>query len=80
MIVISSLKIYQKTIRVDNMMNATTFMDGFMNKLNADGFTKDNQPNKGPELTRDFIDEQIKAFDRLLNFGLIESATRENNK
>lgn len=30
------------------MMKADDSMEGFMNKLKADSFAKDNQPNKGP--------------------------------
>ena len=38
------------------------FMDGFMNKLKADSFAKDNQPNKESEVNEEFFNEQLPKF------------------
>lgn len=58
-----------------DMMKAKEFMDGFMDKLKADDFAKDNQPNKGPEIDKDFIQKQLSSYANLLNSGIIEKAT-----
>ena len=57
------------------MTKAKVFMDGFMHKLRADDFAKDNQPNKGPEINAEFITEQITSYVNLLNSGIIEKTT-----
>lgn len=58
-----------------DMTKAEVFMDGFMSKLKADDFIKDNQPNKGPEINADFIKEQLLSYTNLLNSGIIEKTT-----
>lgn len=57
------------------MTKASVAMDRFMDKLNRDGFNKDNQPNNGPELTTAFIEEQLQSFTDLMRSGLVDAAT-----
>ncbi len=57
------------------MMKADDFMDGFMNKLKADSFAKDNQPNKESEVNEEFFNEQLSSYINLLNSGIIEKTT-----
>lgn len=57
------------------MTKANVFMDDFMSKLKADSFVKDNQPNMGPEINAEFIDEQLSSYVNLLKSGIIERAT-----
>lgn len=58
------------------MTKATTFMDAFMEKLNTNGFNKDNQPNKGPELTKEFVVEQVEAYTHLIKSEIFNAATK----
>ena len=57
------------------MKKAKVFMDDFMNKLRADDYEKDNQPNKGPEINAEFIAEQLSAYADVINSGIIEKVT-----
>lgn len=58
------------------MTKAITFMDAFMEKLNTNGFNKDNQPNKGPELTTEFVEEQVEAYTHLIKSEIFNVATK----
>lgn len=58
------------------MTKAKTFMDSFMEKLNTDGFNKDNQPNKGPELTTEFVDRQLESYTNLVKSEIFNVATK----
>lgn len=58
------------------MTTARKFMDSFMEKLNTNGFNKDNQPNKGPELTKNFVEKQVKSYANLLKSEIFNDATR----
>lgn len=60
------------------MTKASVAMDRFMERLNSDGFKKDNQPNIGPELTSEFVEEQLQSFTDLLRSGLVDAATGFN--
>ena len=57
------------------MTKANVFMEGFMNKLRADDFKKDNQPNIGPDINAEFITEQLSSYVNLLNSGILEKTT-----
>ena len=57
------------------MTEAKTFMDEFMEKLSINGFNKDNQPNKGPELTEEFVSEQVKSYTHLIKSEIFNVAT-----
>ncbi len=57
------------------MTKAQKVMDRFMSKLQADDFAKDNQPNKGPEMNQEFMDQQLSSYLHLLNSGIIEKTT-----
>lgn len=59
------------------MTKANVFMDGFMSKLKADSFAKDNQPNMGPEINAEFIAGQLSSYANLLKSGIIEKTTRQ---
>ncbi len=58
------------------MTKAKTFMDSFMEKLNTNGFSKDNQPNKGPELTKEFVGKQVESYTDLVKSEIFNIATR----
>lgn len=58
------------------MTKAKVFMDSFMEKLNKDGFYKDNQPNKGPELTVEFVDKQVESYTNLIKSEIFKVATK----
>jgi len=58
------------------MTNAKKFMDSFMEKLKADGFNKDYQPNKGPELTKELVDMQIESYTTLIKSEIFNVATK----
>lgn len=56
------------------MTDANVAMDRFMERLENNEFKKENQPNNGPELTPEFIEEQVQSFSRILESGLVEAA------
>lgn len=56
------------------MTEAKAVMDQFMERLGRDGFGKDNQPNDGPEISLDFIEEQLRSYSSLLKSGIVEVA------
>ncbi len=56
------------------MTEANIVMDNFMKKLDADKYEKDNQPNNGPKIDSDFIDEQLTSYSKLLKSGILEAA------
>lgn len=60
---------------VIDMTEAKTVMENFMKKLAADGYKKENQPNHGPQLNMDFIDDQLKSYSRMLKSGILDAAT-----
>ena len=59
------------------MTEAKVVMDNFMKKLAADGYKKENQPNNGPEIDLDFVDEQIMSYSKLLKSGIVDAALNE---
>ena len=59
------------------MTEAKVVMDNFMKKLAADEYKKENQPNNGPELNLDFIDEQLMSYSKLLKSGILKAALGE---
>ena len=42
-----------------------------------DEFEKENQPNNGPEISLEFIDDQLQSYSKLLNSGIVEAALSE---
>ena len=62
---------------VIGMTEAKVVMDGFMERLGNNGFEKENQPNNGPEISLDFIDEQLQSYYKLLMSGIVEAALSE---
>ena len=62
------------------MTKANVFADNFMNKLKSDGFVKDNQPNKGPEIDAEFVAEQLSSYVNLLKSGIIEKTTQKEKE
>ncbi len=62
------------TKEVMNMTEAKVVMDNFMKKLAADEYKKENQPNNGPEINLDFIDEQLKSYSKLLKSEVFRAA------
>ena len=48
-----------------DMTEAQLVMDNFMKKLAADEYKKENQPNNGPEINADFIEEQVMSYSKL---------------
>ncbi len=54
------------------MMKAEEFMKEFMSELDGDLFTKDNQPNDGPEITDAFIEDRLKGYEGLLQSGILD--------
>ena len=59
------------------MTEAKIVMDNFMKKLAADEYKRENQPNNGPEINLDFIDEQLMSYSKLLKSGILEAALGE---
>lgn len=59
------------------MTDAGTVMDRFMEKLATDGYKKENQPNNGPKISLDFIDEQRLSYSKLLKSGMMKAALGE---
>ena len=59
------------------MTEAKVVTDNFMKKLAADEYKKENQPNNGPELNLDFIDEQLMSYSKLLKSGILKAALGE---
>lgn len=62
---------------VIGMTEAKAVMDNFMKRLAADEYKKENQPNNGPEINLDFIDEQVMSYSKLLKSGIIDAALNE---
>lgn len=56
------------------MTEASIVMDRFMEKLGNDEFPKENQPNNGPEISQDFINDQVQSYSKLLKSGIVEAA------
>lgn len=65
------------TREVMNMTEAKVVMDNFMKKLAEDEYKKENQPNNGPEINLDFIDEQLKSYSKLLKSEVFRKALGE---
>lgn len=59
------------------MTEAKVVMDNFMKKLAADEYKKENQPNNGPGIDADFIDEQLKSYSKLLESEVFRKALGE---
>ena len=57
------------------MTEAKKFMDSFMEKLNTGGFNKDNQPNSGPELTIEFVEQQVETYTNIIRSDIFNAAT-----
>ena len=62
---------------VTNMTEAHVVMDRFMERLGNNEFKKENQPNNGPEISRDFIDAQLQSYSKLLKSGILDAALKE---
>lgn len=62
---------------VIDMTEAQLVMDNFMKKLAADEYKKENQPNNGPEINADFIEEQVMSYSKLLKSGIIDAVLNE---
>lgn len=62
------------------MTDTNIAMDRFMEKLGNNEYKKVNQPNNGPELTSEFIAEQLQSFTDLLESGIVDAAVSLNNK
>lgn len=62
---------------VIDMTEAKVVMDNFMEKLAADEYKKENQPNNGPEIDVDFIDAQLMSYSKLLKSDMIKAALDE---
>ena len=60
-----------------NMSEAKVVMNNFMKKLAADEYKKENQPNNGPEINLEFIDEQLMSYSKLLKSGIMDMALGE---
>lgn len=58
------------------MTEAGAVMERFMERLGDNGFEKENQPNNGPEISLEFIDEQLQLYSKLLRSGIVEAALR----
>lgn len=56
------------------MTEAGVVMEQFMGKLGNHEFEKENQPNNGPEISPEFIEEQLQSYSRLLKSGIVEAA------
>lgn len=56
------------------MTEGRDVMKNFMRKLEEDEYKKENQPNNGPEIDSDFINEQLLSYSKLLKSGIIEEA------
>lgn len=59
------------------MSEAKVVMDNFMKRLAADEYKKENQPNNGPEINLEFIDEQLMSYSKLLKSGIMKVALGE---
>lgn len=62
---------------VKDMTEARLVMDKFMTKLSADEYKKENQPNNGPKISLEFIDEQLMSYSQLPESGIMEAALDE---
>ena len=51
-------------------------MNEFMEKLRSDGFVKENQPNKGPDITKKFIEHQIASYSQLIKSDVFKRAIK----
>lgn len=51
-------------------------MNEFMEKLRSDGFVKENQPNKGPDITKEFIEQQIESYSQLIKSDVFKRAIK----
>ena len=54
------------------MKSANEVMDRFMELLSSGSFVKDNQPNDGPELNQEFVDETVSAYSTFLKSGILD--------
>lgn len=59
------------------MTEAKAVMNHFMERLAADQYKKENQPNNGPEISPDFIEQQLMSYSKLLESGIMKAAMEE---
>lgn len=55
------------------MTEAKVVMDNFMKKLATDEYKKENQPNNGPEIDLDFVNEQLMSYSKLLKSEIFKT-------
>ncbi|MCU6753967.1 hypothetical protein [Bovifimicola ammoniilytica] len=58
------------------MTTAETFMNAFMKKLDSIDINKENQPNKGPELTNEFVGKQVELYTNLIKSEIFNNANK----
>lgn len=56
------------------MRDTKEVMDNFMNKLKNACFDRDSQPNNGPQITEQFINEKLSTYERLLDTSVFKCA------
>ena len=51
-------------------------MNAFMKKLDSIDINKENQPNKGPELTNEFVGKQVELYTNLIKSEIFNNANK----
>lgn len=72
--------IKRKNIPIENISIKTDkFVKQFVEKLNNNEFVKDICPQveTGPELTKEFIIKQLQDYEKLLDTGILDEDTKE---
>ena len=60
------------------MREAKEVMDAFMERLASDEYIKENQPNNGPEMDLNFVENQISSYSTLLKSGIIDAVLNDD--
>lgn len=58
------------------MLTREAFLSQFLEKLDNDNFVKDNQPNSGQELTKEYLAERVESFNKVLDSGIIDEIVK----
>ena len=67
-------KMFEKKWEEDS---GTAFMNSFMGELKNNDFHKNNQSDDEPDITPEFIEDQLASYSRLLNSDIFKEASRK---
>lgn len=66
--------IQMQEVRKDD--NGRNFYECIYEKLDSIDINKENQPNKGPELTNEFVGKQVELYTNLIKSEIFNNANK----